>query len=191
MNFSSSFKVAGVLLIFIAGVFIIYANAIFLKRRSREIGLYQLIGLNKSAVVRLLVIENIVLGLGALLVGIVIGMLVSRVFLLLLMKLIGFEGVITLSFSMAAVQQTAFVFLGILLLTTVQMMYTVYRNTLLNLFNADQRGELPRKPKTGISAVLAVLAIVLIGFGYWLSGRLLNEMLFRSEEHTSELQSLT
>ncbi|MBO1909777.1 bacitracin ABC transporter permease, partial [Microvirga sp. 3-52] len=50
MKFDSAFKVAGGLLIFIAGIFIVYANAIFLKRRSREIGLYQLIGLNKAAV---------------------------------------------------------------------------------------------------------------------------------------------
>src|SRR5699024_12876964 len=38
-TFSSAFKVAGVLLIGISGIFIIYANTLFLNRRSREIGL--------------------------------------------------------------------------------------------------------------------------------------------------------
>lgn len=173
INFASAFKVAGILLIIIAGIFIVYANAIFLKRRSREIGLYQLIGLNKGAVARLLIIENTILSAGALIIGISVGMLVSRVFLLLLMKLIGYDGFISLSFSMAAVVQTAVVFIAIILLTTLQMLYTVHRNTLLSLFNADKKGENPKKPKTFLSAVLAILGIGLIIFGYWLSGNMI------------------
>jgi len=178
MNMESAFKVAGVLLLFIAGIFVVYANAIFLKRRSREIGLYQLIGLTKGAVARLLIIENTILGVGALIIGIGAGMLVSRVFLLLLMKLIGFEGFIELSFSMAAIIQTTVVFVAIIVLTSVQMVYAVYRNTLLGLFNADKKGEHPKKPKTFVSAVLALFGIGLIVFGYWLSGNMLNDMIF-------------
>jgi len=176
MNFASSFKVAGILLVVIAGVFIVYANAIFLKRRSREIGLYQLIGLNKSAVSRLLIIENTILSAGALIIGISVGMLVSRVFLLLLMNLVGYDGFIALTFSMEAVVQTAVVFVAIIILTSVQMLHTVYRSTLLGLFNADKKGESPKKPKTFISAVLALLGIGLIVFGYWLSTDMMNEM---------------
>lgn len=177
MNMNASFKAAGVLLIFISGIFVVYANAIFLKRRSREIGLYQLIGLTKGAVARLLIIENALLGAGALVVGIGAGMLVSRVFLLLLMKLVGFDGFVELSFSMGAIIQTAVVFLAIIALTSVQMLRAVYRNTLLDLFNADKKGEHPKKPKAFVSAVLALLGIALIIFGYWLSGRMMNALL--------------
>jgi len=177
MNMDAAFKVAGILLLFIAGIFVVYANAIFLKRRSREIGLYQLIGLTKGAVARLLIIENAILGVGALIIGIGAGMLVSRVFLLLLMKLIGYEGFVELSFSMAAIIQTVVVFVAIIALTSFQMVYAVYRNTLLSLFNADKKGEHPKKPKTFVSAVLALLGIGLIVFGYWLSGRMLNAMI--------------
>ena len=177
MNFESAFKVAGILLIIIAGIFVVYANAIFLKRRSREIGLYQLIGLTKGAIARLLIIENTLLSAGALIIGIGSGMLVSRVFLLLLMKLVGHDGFIALSFSGGAVIQTAVVFFAIILLTSAQMLYTVYRSTLLGLFNADKKGENPKKPKTFVSAVLALLGIGLIVFGYWLSTDMMNEML--------------
>ncbi|MFJ7934156.1 FtsX-like permease family protein [Sporosarcina sp. NPDC096371] len=178
MNMAAAFKAAGILLIFIAGIFVVYANAIFLKRRSREIGLYQLIGLTKGAVARLLIIENALLGAGALIIGIGAGMLVSRVFLLLLMKLIGYDGFIAVSFSLAAIIQTAVVFVAIIILTSAQMLVAVYRNTLLDLFNADKKGEHPKKPKTVVSAVLALLGIGLIIYGYWLSGRMINEMLF-------------
>lgn len=177
-SLGSAFQAAGILLLFIAGIFVVYANAIFLKRRSREIGVYQLIGLTKRLVARLLIVENVLLGICALVIGIAIGMLVSRVFLLLLMKLIGYETFIKVSFSLAAILQTVFVFIAIFILTSIQMIYTVYRNTLLSLFNSDKKGDHPKKPKTWVSAILAILSLLLIGFGYWLSGRMLNELLF-------------
>lgn len=177
-SLGTAFSVAGVLLLVIAGIFVIYANAIFLKRRSREIGLYQLIGLSKNKVVRMLMFENLLLSSGALLIGIGVGILVSRLFLLLLMKLIGFDGFISVTFSTSAVLQTLLVFMVIIALTSIQMLFTVYRNTLLNLFNADKKGEIPKKPRTILSAIFAILGFVLIVFGYWLSGRMLNELLF-------------
>jgi len=173
----SAFMAAGILLIFIAGIFVVYANAIFLKRRSREIGLYQLIGLTKRTVARLLIIENILLGIGALVIGIGLGVLVSRLFLLLLMKIVGYEGFVALTFSGVAVIQTAVVFIALIVLTSLQMLFVVRHNTLLSLFNADQAGEHPKKPKNLKSAVLAIFGIGLIVFGYWLSGRMLNEYL--------------
>ncbi|MHA6260436.1 FtsX-like permease family protein [Sporosarcina sp. CAU 1771] len=176
-NMGSAFFVAGILLLFIAGIFVVYANAIFLKRRSREIGLYQLIGLSKNKVARLLILENILLSTGALVIGIGIGMLVSRLFLLLLMKLIGQDGFITLSFSFTAVVQTIVVFIAIITLTSIQMLFTVHRSTLMSLFNADKQGEHPKKPTTFIAASLALLGVILIGFGYWLSGDMMNEWL--------------
>lgn len=177
-SMGSAFKAAGILLLFIAGIFVVYANAIFLKRRSREIGLYQLIGLTKGAVARLLIIENTLLSAGALAIGIGVGILVSRLFLLLLMKLVGFDGFIEMTFSTEAVVQTVFVFLAIIVLTSIQMVVAVYRNTLLGLFNADKTGEHPKKPKAFMSGILAIIGMALIAFGYWLSGRMLNELLF-------------
>lgn len=176
-SMGSAFKVAGILLLFIAGIFVVYANSIFLKRRSREIGLYQLIGLTKGAVARLLILENTLLSAGALAIGIGAGILVSRVFLLLLMKLVGFDGFIELTFSNTAVLQTVVVFIAIIILTSVQMLIAVRRTTLLGLFNAEKQGEHPKKPKTFRSAFLALLGIALIAFGYWLSGRMINAFL--------------
>ncbi|GKV69682.1 bacitracin export permease protein BceB [Sporosarcina sp. NCCP-2716] len=177
-NMAATFKVAGILLLFISGVFVLYANSIFLKRRSREVGLYQLIGLSKFTVSRMLIMENLLMGIGALAVGIVTGLLVSRIFLLLLMKLVGVEGVLTMTFSGAAVVQTAVVFLLLLILTSLQMAFAVKRSTLISLFNSERTGEAVKKPKPGISAILAILGILLIAFGYWLSGRMLNALLF-------------
>lgn len=175
---TTAFQVAGVLVLLIAAIFVVYANAIFLTRRSQEIGLYQLIGLKKSLVARILGAENLLLGAGALVIGIALGMLVSRMFLLLLLKLIGLEEIITITFSAKAMLQTVALFFGIFLLTTIQMVFTVYRSSLLALFSSEKRGEHPKQPSARKSAVLAVLGAGLIAFAYWLSTEMLNERLF-------------
>src|SRR5690554_963267 len=63
VNFSTAFQVAGILLILITIIFTMYATSIFIRRRSQEIGLYQLIGLTKAWIARVLILEHIILGL--------------------------------------------------------------------------------------------------------------------------------
>ena len=72
---TAGFEAATYILYFVILFFVLYANHLFIKRRSKEIGLYQLIGMTKGLVVRLIAIETIVLFVGAVLVGIVFGFL--------------------------------------------------------------------------------------------------------------------
>ncbi|SFE94011.1 bacitracin transport system permease protein [Paenibacillus algorifonticola] len=178
VQFASLFKVSGMLLLAIVVIFMLQANSIFLGRRSREIGLYQLVGLTRRGVLLLLVAENMLLGIGALLLGIGAGALASRLFVLILMKLIGIESVITLSFSNSAAIQTAIVFAVLIGLTWIQIVFKVYCTTLLGLFKADRQGEHPKQPKAVLSAMMGLLSIVLIGAGYMLSSKLPGQELF-------------
>jgi len=178
VRFSSLFQASGLLLLAIVAIFMLYANGIFLKRRSREIGLYQLIGLTRNKVALVLLFENLVLGGGALIVGIVAGALLSRLFLLLLLKLIGVaESAITLSFSMDAAVQTGYVFAALIGLTLLQMLFRVYRATLLDLFRSDRQADHPRQPNQILSAAIGLLGVALIATGYWLSGETTGERL--------------
>ncbi|UPK41540.1 ABC transporter permease [Paenibacillus pabuli] len=170
--FASLFKASGLLLVAIVAIFMLYANSIFLNRRSKEIGLYQLIGLTRNKVMLLLIIENMMLGLGALVIGIGSGALMSRLFLLILMKLIGTDGVIPLHFSGTAAFQTALVFAVLIGLTIIQMLFKVYRTTLLQLFNSDQQMDRPTEVSEVLSALLGMLGIVLIVTGYYFSNTL-------------------
>src|SRR5690625_4661428 len=58
---AAAIKVASVLLIAIVGVFLLYANTLFIKRRSKEIGLYQLIGMTRRQIFNMLSVENMLL----------------------------------------------------------------------------------------------------------------------------------
>lgn len=177
VSFYSAFQAAGILLIVIAGIFTFSANGIFLRRRSREIGLYQLIGLTKNWIVRYLLIENIMLGLGALIAGLISGTLLTRLFVLILMNLLGLEGVPAITFSFPAALNTGLVFLFIIITTSVQMIMTVYRSSLLSLFQADKQPDLSSKPRAVTTTIFASLGLGLIGYGYKLSGDIMNDQL--------------
>ncbi|MFK3939240.1 FtsX-like permease family protein [Alkalihalobacillus sp. NPDC078783] len=169
MNFSTSFQVAGILLILITIIFTMYATNIFIRRRSQEIGLYQLIGLSKAWVARVFITEHAILGLCALGIGLIVGTVLSRLFMLLFMNMIGLETVIGLPFSGRAVIQTLAVFTCLILLTSLQLLWTIYRSTLLQLFQASHRKEKVVKQPSFISILLGISGVVLIGFGYYVS----------------------
>src|SRR5690606_42018884 len=87
-----------------------------------------------------------------------------------------YETSIEISFSITAFVQTIIVFIAIFMLTTIQMISTVYRNTLLSLFNTEKTGEHPKKPNTGKAAFLAILGISLIVLGYLISANMMNDL---------------
>ncbi|ABR49675.1 protein of unknown function DUF214 [Alkaliphilus metalliredigens QYMF] len=169
MHFSTAFQVAGILLILITIVFTMYATSIFIRRRSQEIGMYQLIGLSKAWVARLLILEHTILGLGALFIGMLVGALLSRLFLLLFMNLIGLEAMVGLTFSSQAVIQTIAVFTCLIAVTSLQIIWTVYRSTLLQLFQANKQNDYFVKRPSIVSSILGLVGLSLIGFGYYVS----------------------
>ena len=63
---AAAIRAASVLLVAIVSIFLLYANNIFIKRRSKEIGLFQLIGMTKSKIFRILTVENFILYFGSL-----------------------------------------------------------------------------------------------------------------------------
>ena len=76
-----------------------YANHLFIKRRTREFALFELIGLTRGNILRMLAIEQITLFISTGIIGIIIGVLGSKLLLSILIKLmhlhihasIGFE----------------------------------------------------------------------------------------------------
>ena len=58
---AAAIRAASVLLVAIVSIFLLYANNIFIKRRSKEIGLFQLIGMTKGKIFRILSVENLLI----------------------------------------------------------------------------------------------------------------------------------
>lgn len=162
---SSAFSAAAVVLIIFVAIFIWYSNSFFTRKRKKEVGLYSLLGVRKKQIGRMLFYENFLMGVLALLAGIALGSVLTRFFVSLLMKVMGYDAVSNFSISPAAIINTTIVFMIITLITSLQGYRLIYRFKLIELFHADQEGE--REPKA--SWITALLSLAFIGTGYWLA----------------------
>ncbi|TYS64150.1 ABC transporter permease [Bacillus infantis] len=163
-------KAASVLLVAIVAVFLVYANSLFTKRRSREIGLFQLIGMTKSRIFRILTAENFMLYYGSLLIGMMAGFLVSKLMMMILFKITGVDEVAELYFSNKALIQTLIVFTAIYLLIMLVNYLFIKGQSILSLFRVQSSAEEKIRKMSIFNIIIGILGIILIAAGYYVSG---------------------
>ena len=61
-----------------AFIFLFYTNSFLLKRRKKEIGLYNILGMEKKHIGKILIIENVVISLSSIILGLLCGILFSK-----------------------------------------------------------------------------------------------------------------
>ncbi|WP_226646033.1 ABC transporter permease [Mesobacillus subterraneus] len=169
---AAAVKSASVLLVGIVAIFLTYANAIFIKRRSKEIGLFQLVGMTKGKIFRILSVENFLLYYGSLLAGVFLGFSISKLIIMVLFKITQVDGIATLHFSMTALTQTLIVFSLIFILLMVLNFIFIKRQSILSLFRVVSKTEGRVKKLSFWEMLMGVLGIALIGIGYYVSSML-------------------
>lgn len=169
VKIAAGLKAASYILLFVVVFFVLYANLLFMKRRSKEIGLYQLIGMSKGLVTRLLVLENTILWVSALAIGVGLGFLSSRIFGMVLLRILEKDVLVQLIFSVEALQMTIFVFLVLLIVVLIQTAIGIRRVSLLALFTANATADVKVKRFSGFQMLLGFIGLLLIGYGYYLS----------------------
>lgn len=162
---SSVFNGASIVLIIFVAVFIWYSNSFFIKKRKKEVGLYSLLGVRKKQIGRMLFYENFFMGIIALLIGIILGSILSKFFVIILMKVMGYDAIGNLAISSQAIVNTILVFTVLTAITSIHGYRLIYRFKLIELFKAEQEGE--KEPKTSI--ITAIVSVLLVGIGYWLA----------------------
>ncbi len=169
---AAGIKAASFLLIGIVFIFLLYANSIFIKRRSKEIGLLQLIGMKKSRIFLILSTENFILYFSSMLIGIIVGFALSKLIMMILLKITGIEEVAALQFSAPALVQTLIVF-SILYLFIMLMNYVfIKRQSILSLFRVSASTEDQVRKQSWFGVVIGVIGILLIISGYYISSKL-------------------
>ncbi|WP_342387808.1 ABC transporter permease [Salinicoccus bachuensis] len=173
---STGFVVGSVLLIVIIVTFVMFANTIFLKRRNRELALFQLIGLNRGKVFRILVLENAIIYFGSLIVGILFGFLLSRMLMMVLLRIMQVELSVGLTFSMAAVGQTALLFIGIFILLLIQNFIFLKRTRLLQMMTMNRTSESDTRRLGSGTVLMGIIGLAMIVGGYYLSTQLMEHV---------------
>ncbi|MFC0015618.1 MULTISPECIES: ABC transporter permease [Allobacillus] len=165
-----------IVLILIVSVFLIYANNLFIKRRSNEIALFQLIGMTKGKVFRLLTIENLILYLVSLAIGIGVGFSISKLMVMIVYKLTDVNDIATLHFSTEALSQTLIVFSVIYLLIMFVNYLFIKKESILSLFTIQQSTEMKVKRLSIFQVLLGLL-----GIGFIISGYVVSQQLFSGD----------
>ncbi|WP_394137941.1 ABC transporter permease [Cytobacillus oceanisediminis] len=169
---AAAIRTASILLVAIVSIFLLYANSIFIKRRSKEIGLFQLIGMTKNEIFKLLSLENLLLYFGSLVIGIFIGFSASKLILMILFKMTGVKGVAALHFSVEALLQTLIVFIVIYVLIMLMNFTFIKRQTILSLFRVVSVSEGKVKKLSLWEMLMGVFGIIMIICGYYVSSLL-------------------
>lgn len=169
---AASIKAASILLVAIVSIFLLYANSIFIKRRSKEIGLFQLIGMTKNRIFRILSVENLILYFCSVFLGIFVGFAASKLIIMILFKIMGVEAIATLNFSFQPLVQTLLVFSAIYLLIMLMNYAFIKRQTILSLFRVTSMTEGKVKKVSMLEMILGIFGIIMIIAGYVVSSKL-------------------
>ena len=154
----------GVIVVF-AVIFLFYTNSFLIKRRKKEIGVYNILGMGKRHIARMMAVETILTAGISILGGLVFGIIFGKLMYLLLLKILRNSVDMQFSVNGTAIVQTVILFAGIFLLT---YLYNILQIQLVNpveLLHGGNQGE--KEPKS--RWLLVIIGVAALGNGYWIA----------------------
>lgn len=154
----------GVIVVF-AVIFLFYTNSFLIKRRKNEIGVYNILGMGKRHIARMMAVETILTAGISILGGLVFGIIFGKLMYLLLLKILHNSVDMQFSVNGTAIVQTVILFAGIFLLT---YLYNILQIQLVNpveLLHGGNQGE--KEPKS--RWLLVIIGVAALGNGYWIA----------------------
>lgn len=152
----------------ILGFLIIYANRFLMKRRSREFGLYLLLGMGKRKVSLILFFETVMIGLISIVMGLLIGVGLSQIMSILVADM--FEVDLTayrFVFSTSAARKTVLFFVIIYVVMILFNTISINKCRLIDLFYGGRRNETAKLKNPRLCTVVFVLAAGILGTAYY------------------------
>lgn len=148
-----------------ASIFLFYTNSFLIKRRKKEFGLFNILGMDKRNLSRVLGIENLIVAAAGLIGGLLCGILFSRLMIMILAKLLKFNISFGFQISIYAVVITTVVFIAIFILIYINTLRQLHFSKPIELLYGSNVGE--REPKT--KWVLALLGAICLLTGYYIA----------------------
>ena len=139
-------------------VILFYVNSFVMKQRKKEFGLYNVLGMEKRHLVRLMSVEILLVAVFSLVFGISGGALFSQLFFLIFYKMIRMEADLTMVIPRGAVTETLTLFGILFCLVLLYDIVAVIRTRPVELLKSESQGE--REPKVhGLAALIGVAAL--------------------------------
>lgn len=151
----------------VLGGLIAYANNFLIKKRKRELGIYMTLGMSKGKISKILIIETILIGLLSLVVGIILGIIVSQGLSIITAKLLVLN-ITKFKFIISgnAVMKTIVYFGIIFLLVMILNQGTISKYKLIDMLNASKKNEKIKISNPLLSIILFLLSIATLVVAY-------------------------
>ena len=146
-------------------IFLIYSNSFLMKRRQKEIGLYNILGLERNHIGIVMFLEMIITSIGSLAGGIATGIIGSKLALLLLLKLLHIPSVLGFYISVKGIFTCLFMFGIIFLMILFLNLAKIHLSRPVELLRGNNTGEKEPAAKW----LMALIGFICLGAGYYLA----------------------
>ena len=154
--------------------FILYSVSSFLKTRKKEFGILMMQGMSMRQFKKLLLIENMLIGFGSICVGFCIGLIFSKLVLLISASVLMINNGLPFYTPVKAVLLTIITFLFLFFIVSLFTFKMVKITELVELIRAEEKP----KPEPKSSILLSLLSLISIGYGYFLVFRFISSSSF-------------
>lgn len=148
-----------------AGIFLFYTNSFLMKRRKKEFGLFNILGMEKKHLSRVIGFETLYLAAISLVCGLVLGVLLDKAMYLLILKILDAQVPLGFYISGASMLQTLALFGVIFLLIFLNSLRQIHLAKPIELLKGGNVGE--KEPKT--KWIMAILGVLCLGIGYYIA----------------------
>ncbi|WP_077369607.1 FtsX-like permease family protein [Anaerosalibacter sp. Marseille-P3206] len=157
--------IASMLMIMFLVFFIVYSSNFFLNQRKREIGVYAFMGIDNYKIAFIFASEGLLLGVLSLAIGLIIGILFSKLFMMILAKAALLDITIKFYLSKKAILGTVIAYSIILIITFLKGYLDIIRTNLIDLMNSlKKEEELPK-----VNYFKGIASIIIIGVAYFIA----------------------
>ena len=153
----------GMIVVMLAvAIMVLYANSFVMKQRSKEFGVYSILGLEKKHLLLMTFLENVVYSTSTILTGLLLGLALDKLFYALLLKTMQMPVVLTSVFQLKNVAIVLAYLYGIFILVSLVNIGKLGLTDSLKLVQGKKRGD----KKTGFLWLQTLIALILLGAGY-------------------------
>lgn len=146
-------------------IFLFYTNSFLIKQRKKEFGLFNILGMEKRHLSKIVMYETLYVALVSLILGLLGGILLNKLMFLMLLKILNFEVPMGFFISIKAIIATLILFGIIFILTLLNTMRQIHLAKPIELLKGGQTGE--REPKT--KWVYVGIGLLCLGGGYYIA----------------------
>ena len=171
-NLCMIMALGNVVLLIFSVIFLFYTNSFLIRRRRREFGLYNVLGMSKRNLARILTWETLLTAAIVIAGGLFFGVLLSKLIELAIVKMMGGTATLAFPFDLAALLGTAGGFAVIYALLWLVSVVRVGRSTAVALLRSEAAGEKPPRANW----FLSLLGLILLGAAYYLAVSIKNPL---------------